>query len=81
MAELLWLYQLAVNYVLAEFLEQHRDIRLVIIDSIAFHFRHDYEEFAQRTRLLAAYSQSLTSLAHKFDVAIVLINQVREATP
>ena len=60
-----------------QFLEKHPDIRLVVIDSVAFHFRHDYEEFAQRARLLTSYAQSLAILARKYDVAVVLMNQVK----
>jgi RAD51-like protein 2 len=68
--------QLAVNHTLPSFLETHPDVRVVVIDSVAFHFRHDYEELAQRTRLLAAYSQALTAIAQRFAVAVVLMNQV-----
>ena len=68
--------QLAVNYILPTFLEKHPDIRIVVVDSVAFHFRHDYDDYAQRTRLLAGYSQSLTALARKYNVAVVLMNQV-----
>ena len=68
--------QLAVNHTLPSFLEAHPDVRVVVIDSVAFHFRHDYEELAQRTRLLAAYSQALTAMAKRFAVAVVLMNQV-----
>jgi RAD51-like protein 2 len=68
--------QLAVNHILPSFLEAHPDVRVVVIDSVAFHFRHDYEELAQRTRLLAAYSQALTAMAKRFGVAVVLMNQV-----
>ena len=68
--------QLAVNHTLPRFLEAHPEVKLVVIDSVAFHFRHDYEEMAQRTRLLSAYSQSLTAMAKRFGVAVVLMNQV-----
>ena len=63
-----------------QFLEKHPDIRLVVIDSVAFHFRHDYEEFAQRARLLTSYAQSLAILARKYDVAVVLMNQVKRCS-
>ena len=68
--------QLAVNHTLPSFLQAHPDVRVVVIDSVAFHFRHDYEELAQRTRLLTAYSQALTAMAQRFAVAVVLMNQV-----
>ena len=68
--------QLAVNHTLSSFLEAHPGVRVVVIDSVAFHFRHDYEELAQRTRLLSAYAQSLTAMAKRFRVAVVLMNQV-----
>lgn len=53
-------------------------VRLVVIDSIAFHFRHgsSSQDFGKRTRLLAGMAQRLNELAHKQNVAVVLINQM-----
>ena len=51
-------------------------VKLVVIDSITFHFRQDTQDMAQRTRTLASLAQSLTRLAAYRRIAIVLMNQV-----
>ncbi|XP_030648090.1 DNA repair protein RAD51 homolog 3 [Chanos chanos] len=67
---------LAEIYLLPEFLAQHPDVRLVVIDSIAFPFRHDFEDLSQRTRLLNGLAQQLIQMATKHSVAVVLTNQM-----
>lgn len=49
---------------------------MVIIDSITFHFRQDFDDMALRTRLLSGMALKLMKLAKKFGVAVVLLNQV-----
>ena len=73
--------QLAVNHVLPNFLKSHDNVTLVVIDSVAFHFRHDFEDMGQRTRVLTAYAQSLTAIARDYNLAVVIINQVRQDSP
>nr|XP_021334840.1 DNA repair protein RAD51 homolog 3 isoform X2 [Danio rerio] len=51
-------------------------VRLVVIDSIAFPFRHDFEDLSQRTRLLNGLAQQLIQLATQHRVAVVLTNQM-----
>ncbi|GAQ78819.1 hypothetical protein KFL_000190370 [Klebsormidium nitens] len=68
--------QLAVVNVLPQLLKQHPKIRLLIIDSVTFHFRQDFDDMALRTRVLNGMSQKLMLLAEKHDVAVVLVNQV-----
>lgn len=68
--------QLAVIRELKSFLKQHPEVRVIVIDSVAFHFRRGFADFALRSRLLQRMSQDLLALAQKFDVAVVLVNQV-----
>eukprot|EP00271_Cylindrocystis_brebissonii_P001866 TRINITY_DN12185_c0_g9_i1.p1 TRINITY_DN12185_c0_g9~~TRINITY_DN12185_c0_g9_i1.p1 ORF type:complete len:351 (+),score=56.76 TRINITY_DN12185_c0_g9_i1:174-1226(+) len=68
--------QIAVINLLEEFLENHRDVKLIIIDSVTFHFRQDFSDMALRTRLLAGMAQKLMAIADEHDIAIVLVNQV-----
>ena len=53
-----------------------RRIKLIVIDSISFHFRYGIDDMGLRNRLLYQMSQKLTNVAHRFKIAIVLINQV-----
>jgi RAD51-like protein 2 len=69
--------QLAVILTLSQFLSKHPQCRVVIIDSIAFHFRHDFaDQLGQRARLLQSMAQKLAECADRFGVAVVLMNQV-----
>ncbi|KAG5284973.1 hypothetical protein AALO_G00032550 [Alosa alosa] len=67
---------LAHCYLLPDFLTKHPEVQLVVIDSIAFPFRHDFEDFSQRTRLLNGLAQQLIQLATEYNVAVVLTNQM-----
>ncbi|KAJ7997016.1 hypothetical protein DPEC_G00224540 [Dallia pectoralis] len=67
---------LAETYLLADFLTHHPAIRLVVIDSIAFPFRHDFDDFSQRTRLLNGLAQQLIQMATNHNVAVILTNQM-----
>jgi RAD51-like protein 2 len=51
---------------------------MVVMDSVAFHFRHGASsvDFAKRARLLSAMSQKLNELANKQALAVVLLNQM-----
>ncbi|XP_057726145.1 DNA repair protein RAD51 homolog 3 isoform X1 [Arachis stenosperma] len=64
-----------VNY-LDKFIEEHKDVKIIIIDSVTFHFRQDFEDMALRTRLLNEMALKLMKLARKFCSAVVLLNQV-----
>ncbi|XP_028839565.1 DNA repair protein RAD51 homolog 3 [Denticeps clupeoides] len=67
---------LAQSYLLPSFLSEHPEVRLIVIDSIAYPFRRDFEDFSHRTRLLNALAQHLNQLATQHNVAIVLTNQM-----
>lgn len=45
-------------------------VKVVIIDSITFHFRQDFEDMALRTRLLSGMALKLMKLAQKFNLAV-----------
>ncbi|XP_042038672.1 DNA repair protein RAD51 homolog 3-like isoform X1 [Salvia splendens] len=68
--------QIAVINYLEKFLSEHKDVKVVIVDSITFHFRQDFEDMALRTRLLSGMALKLMKLAKKFNLAVVLLNQV-----
>lgn len=68
--------QLAVVDVLPSFVREHPNVKVVIIDSVAFHFRQDFEDMGLRTRRLMQMAQSLMELAHSKDLAVVMTNHV-----
>ena len=71
-----YVQQLAFVKILPNLLKEFPKVRTVIIDSVAFHFRSDFKDMAQRTRLLNSMFQSLASISDQFGVAVILINQV-----
>lgn len=42
----------------------------MIIDSVTFHFRQDFDDLALRTRLLSGMALKLMKLAKKFVLAV-----------
>ena len=42
----------------------------MLIDSVAFHFRHSFEDMSLRTRLLTNLAQTLVKTAKKHDIAV-----------
>ncbi|XP_069471262.1 DNA repair protein RAD51 homolog 3 isoform X2 [Ambystoma mexicanum] len=67
---------LAQIHLLPGFLAQHSKVKLVVIDSIAFPFRHDFEDFSLRTRILNGLAQQLIRTANDHKLAVVLTNQM-----
>lgn len=61
---------------LSAFLKLHTKIRLVVIDSIAFHFRQDLNDTSARSRLLSSVAQTLNQLAYDHHLAVVVVNHV-----
>jgi len=45
-------------------------VKLVIVDSIAFHFRQDFDDYLLRSRLLAALAQTFNRLIAKHNLAV-----------
>jgi RAD51-like protein 2 len=61
---------------LAAYLKLHTKIRLVVIDSIAFHFRQDLSDTTARSRVLSSVAQTLNQLAYDHSLAVVVVNHV-----
>ncbi|XP_021804951.1 DNA repair protein RAD51 homolog 3 isoform X2 [Prunus avium] len=68
--------QIALINHLDKFILEHNDVKIVIIDSVTFHFRQDFEDLALRTRLLGGMALKLMNLANKYNLAVVIFNQV-----
>lgn len=69
--------QLALVNTLPSLFAAHADLRLVVVDSVTFHFRHGFDaDFALRTRVLNGSAMKLQALASKHGAAVVLVNQV-----
>ncbi|XP_004133923.1 DNA repair protein RAD51 homolog 3 isoform X1 [Cucumis sativus] len=64
-----------INY-LDKFITEHKDVKVVIVDSVTFHFRQNFDDLALRTRLLSEMALKFMKLAKKFSLAVVLFNQV-----
>ncbi|CAK7291216.1 DNA repair protein RAD51 homolog 3 [Vulpes lagopus] len=67
---------LAQVYLLPDFLSEHSKVRLVVVDGIAFPFRHDLDDLSLRTRLLNGLAQQMISLANNHRLAVLLTNQM-----
>ncbi|KAG6749383.1 hypothetical protein POTOM_046428 [Populus tomentosa] len=61
-----------INY-LEEFISDHKDVKIVIIDSVAFHFRQGFEDLALRTRILGEMALKLVKLAKMCNLAVTNI--------
>ena len=62
--------QLAAVLALPKLLESLSNVRVVVLDSMAFHFRHTSGDFASRSRSIRAISDALRQLAAKETVAV-----------
>ena len=51
-------------------------VKLVVIDSMAFHFRQDFKDMALRTAILAKMTTQLLNLAKSEHLAVVSVNQI-----
>jgi Rad51 len=52
------------------FYVSYDQVKLIIIDSIAFHFRHDFDDYMLRSRILNNIAQSLNKLAAVHKLAV-----------
>ncbi|XP_078740899.1 DNA repair protein RAD51 homolog 3-like, partial [Lampetra fluviatilis] len=66
----------ALAHLLPDFLQRHPGVRLVVVDSVAFPFRHGFDDLSLRTRLLSGLAQQLIALACTHHLAVVLTNQM-----
>lgn len=51
-------------------------VKVIVVDSVTFHFRQDFDDMALRTRVLSGMALKLMNLAKRFSLAVVLLNQV-----
>eukprot|EP01100_Stratorugosa_tubuloviscum_P010580 TRINITY_DN4550_c0_g1_i1.p1 TRINITY_DN4550_c0_g1~~TRINITY_DN4550_c0_g1_i1.p1 ORF type:complete len:237 (-),score=85.60 TRINITY_DN4550_c0_g1_i1:37-747(-) len=70
-----YIEQLAFVHSLEQIIKQNNKIKLIIIDSVTFHFR-SFTDYLLRTRLLQEMALNLIKIAKDNNIAIVLINQV-----
>ncbi|ETN20707.1 hypothetical protein PPTG_03647 [Phytophthora nicotianae INRA-310] len=61
---------------LPSYLQANAQCKLLVIDSVAFHFRHGFEDYGQRARALDELAAFLHGLATDFDLAVLLINHI-----
>ena len=51
-------------------------MRIVIIDSVTFHFRKDFDDLALRTRVLSGLSLKLMKLSKSYNLAVSFTNRL-----
>ena len=68
--------QLAALKALPQFLRAHPQVHLLVVDSVAYHFRRGFPDMAVRARMLTGMAQELLQLANEFNLAVVVTNQV-----
>ncbi len=61
---------------LPSYLTSIENVKLIIIDSIAFHFRMDFQDISIRNKILANISQTLHNLAFRNQLSVVVVNHV-----
>jgi len=52
-------------------------VKLVIVDSIAFHFRQDFDDYLLRSRLLNALAQTFNRLVARHNAAVRSVYKYR----
>jgi RAD51-like protein 2 len=69
--------QVSIINVLPSFLKEHENVKLIVLDSVAFHFRSGFEnDMANRTRILQGIGKNLSIIASQFNIAVLVLNQV-----
>lgn len=68
--------QIAIVQLLPEILRQYPRIKLIVMDSVAFHFRHSFKDVSLRTRLLTSLGLQLAKIAKSFDLVVLVVNQM-----
>ena len=51
-------------------LKENGRVRVIVVDSVAFHFRRDFADMILRTRLLNGMAQTLLRLASEHELAV-----------
>ena len=68
--------QAALCAALPELCAARPRVRLIVLDSVAFHYRQGHEDYAARARTLAGTFGALMKLATSLGVAVVVTNQM-----
>jgi RAD51-like protein 2 len=68
--------QIALVNLLPNIINQLPNVKLIVIDSVTFHFRHDFTDMSLRTRILTTMAQNLMSIAQNFNCSVILMNQM-----
>lgn len=68
--------QLAFAQSLSNYLRSNSNIKVVVIDSIAQHFRHEFPDMSVRTKLLSKHAHVLNQVASEFDVVVLVTNHM-----
>lgn len=70
---------LAVIKSLPKLIQAHPKIQLVVIDSISFHFRHDFPDVRERAKVTRIVTKELIQPAvkHKMAVSISCIKELK----
>eukprot|EP00644_Phytophthora_capsici_P014531 jgi/Phyca11/530047/estExt2_fgenesh1_pm.C_PHYCAscaffold_540011 len=71
-----YLEQMEVLYSLPAYFQATPEGKLLVLDTVAFHFRHGFEDYTQRARALDDLASFLHGLATDFGVAVLLINHI-----
>ncbi|TPX41809.1 hypothetical protein SeMB42_g05269 [Synchytrium endobioticum] len=71
-----YLEQVACVELLYGYLRRYPQIKLVVLDSVSFHFRQGLSDVKLRTRLLGGMSASLNKCVEKHKVAVLVTNQM-----
>jgi len=66
----------AIITTLDEVVSTYTRVKLVVVDSVAFHFRQDFADMRERARLLSNVAQGLNTAAAKLGLAVVATNQM-----
>ncbi|KAF9358132.1 DNA repair protein rad51c [Mortierella sp. AD094] len=56
--------------------QAHPKTKLIVVDSIAFLFRSNFSDMNVRTKLVATLGRQLAAVARKYDIAVVVMNQM-----
>ncbi|KAI9096932.1 RAD51C protein [Phlyctochytrium arcticum] len=70
------LEQVALICQLGDFLQSRPNVKLLVLDSVAFHFRQSFTDMGMRTRLLNSMAQHLRKYADTHDLVVVMMNQM-----
>jgi len=68
--------QIALINLLENYVTNDPSIKVIVIDSIAFHFRQTFSSMSLRTQILNNIAQILMKIADKYNVAVVIMNQM-----